>query len=266
MYDHFNRKINYLRVSVTDRCNLRCVYCMPPEGVKLMHHDDILRFHEILEVIRVAVELGVNKIRLTGGEPLVRRGIIDLVKDISTIRGIEDFSMTTNGILLDDFAVSLKEAGLQRVNISLDTLDAARYRQITRIGDLKQVLKGIDAAIDAGLQPVKLNCVIQSSPEEPDAVAVKEFATARGLEARFIYQMDLEKGIFKPVIGGEGGHCARCNRLRLTSNGLIKPCLFSNNGYSVRELGAREAILQAVAHKPASGSSSSTHRFYNIGG
>ena len=136
LVDTYRRHLNYLRVSVTDRCNLRCVYCMPPEGVKLMHHDDILRFHEILEVIRVAVELGVNKIRLTGGEPLVRRGIIDLVKDISTIRGIEDFSMTTNGILLDDFAVPLKEAGLQRVNISLDTLDAVRYRQITRIGDI----------------------------------------------------------------------------------------------------------------------------------
>jgi len=266
MLDSFNRTITYLRISVTDRCNLRCVYCMPPEGISLMRHDDILRFDEILEVVQEGVALGISKIRITCGEPLVRKGVIDLIRGISAIPGIKDLSMTTNGQLLERYARELKEAGLHRVNISLDTMNADRYRIITRGGDLKCVLTGIEAAKSAGLNPLKLNCVIQNSIDEADALSVAAFAVQEGLDIRYIHQMDLNKGYFKPVIGGEGGHCASCNRLRLTSNGLIKPCLFSDLSFSVRELGAQTALQEAIKHKPRCGQHSSIHNFYNIGG
>ncbi|MCF6184666.1 MAG: radical SAM protein, partial [Bacteroidales bacterium] len=163
MYDRFNRKINYLRISVTDRCNLRCVYCMPAEGVELMQHKDILRFEEIVEVVKYAVSQGVDKIRITGGEPLVKKGIVDLIRMIAEIDGIKDFGMTTNGIFLDKYAQQLADAGLHRVNISLDTINPEKYRKITRTGDITQVFKGIEAAKKAGLNPIKINCVVQKS-------------------------------------------------------------------------------------------------------
>lgn len=155
MFDRFNRKINYLRISVTDRCNLRCVYCMPEEGVVLLDHKEILSFDEIVDVAKTAVRKGVDKIRVTGGEPLVRNGIIDLVKMIGEIDGIKDFSMTTNGILLSKYADDLANAGLHRVNISLDTLDPEKFKQITRGGDIQKVFDGIEAAKKAGLNPIK---------------------------------------------------------------------------------------------------------------
>ncbi len=239
---------------------------MPAGGIDLISHDDILRYDEIVEVVIAAVTFGVDKIRITGGEPLVRKGIPDLVKMIAGIAGIRDLSLTTNGILLEKFARELKSAGLHRVNISLDTVDPVRYAEITRGGDLNQVLRGIDAALESGLSPVKLNCVIHSSPDEPDAQSVEEFGRSKGLEVRFIHEMDLDGGIFKPVIGGDGGNCSSCNRLRLTSNGLIKPCLFSNSGFSIRELGPRKAIEMAMANKPECGSVNTTGEFYNLGG
>lgn len=266
MYDRFNRKINYLRVSVTDRCNLRCQYCMPAGGIALMRHKDILNFNEIIEVVETAVNAGVDKVRITGGEPLVRKGITDLIGMLSGIHGIRDLSMTTNGTLLPRFAGELKAAGLMRVNISLDTLNKEKYHQITRVGKLEDALKGIDAALEAGLSPVKLNCVIRESLMEPDAQQVKKFAEQKGVEVRFIPMMDLHQGTFGEVIGGEGGHCATCNRLRLTPDGRIKPCLFSDLAWSVRELGAEEALRQALENKPSCGTSSQKSDFYNIGG
>ena len=146
MLDRFNRNINYLRISVTDRCNLRCTYCMPECGVDLISHEEILTFEEITEIVRMGVKLGIDKVRITGGEPLVRRGVVDLVKMIAEIPGIDDFAMTTNGALLDQFAEPLKNAGLHRVNVSLDTLNPDRYKEITRVGDIKNVLVGIKAA------------------------------------------------------------------------------------------------------------------------
>ncbi len=266
MFDCFNRKIDYLRISVTDRCNLRCTYCMPAEGVVMMSHSEILSFDEIADVVRFGVKNGIRKVRITGGEPLVRKGIVNLVSMLAAIDGIEDLSMTTNGILLTQMAADLRKAGLQRVNISLDTMNPEKYAQITRIGNLTDVLSGIDAAIAARLKPIKLNCVVQHSSDEPDAVAVRKFAAEKDLEARFIHLMNLETGEFSQVEGGEGGHCSTCNRLRLTANGLLKPCLFSNLGYSVRELGIAEAFNLALKNKPKSGNSSQTHNFYNIGG
>lgn len=266
MFDRFNRKINYLRISVTDRCNLRCVYCMPEEGVKLLSHQDILSFDEIVEVAKAAVRKGVDKIRITGGEPLVRKGIVDLVKMIGEIEGVKDYSMTTNAILLDKFADDLAKAGLQRVNISLDTMDSEKFRQLTRGGDIQKVFDGIEAAKKAGLEPIKINCVIKQSNEEPDAVEVAKYCKENNLQVRFIKEMDLETGHFSVVEGGSGGDCGTCNRIRLTASGAIKPCLFSDISYRVRELGAERAIDLAIGNKPASGHTNLTGKFYNIGG
>ncbi len=266
MYDRYNRKINYLRVSITDRCNLRCTYCMPAEGVKLLDHKDILSFEEITEVITEAVDLGTTKVRITGGEPLVRKGVTMLVKKIATIEGITDFGLTTNGILLARYASDLANAGLHRINVSLDTLDPEKFRTITRGGDIRQVFEGIAAAKKAGLTPVKINCVVRNSSDEPDAKAVREFCLQQGLEARFIHEMSLASGHFTIVENGHGGDCGSCNRLRLTASGMIRPCLFNDLQFSTRELGIREALLQAIEHKPEKGSVNLTGGFHNIGG
>lgn len=266
MFDSFNRKINYLRISVTDRCNLRCTYCMPAEGIQLMQHSDILSFEEILQVVDDAILLGVNKIRITGGEPLVRKNIVQLIAQIATRPQITDLSMTTNGILLSQFALPLKEAGLQRVNISLDTMDTERFASITRGGDIEKVKLGIEASLEAGLSPVKLNCVVSTSSQENDAQLVKQYADSLGIQVRFIRQMDLESGEFYIVEGGSGGDCLSCNRLRLTANGMIKPCLFNDMEYSVREHGSMNALQLALNNKPSCGSVSKHGEFYNIGG
>jgi len=266
MIDTFGRKIDYLRISVTDRCNLRCRYCMPAEGLKLLSHEDILSFEEIVDITRVAVAMGVTKVRLTGGEPLVRRGVINLVEMIAGINGIDDFAMTTNAILLAECAQSLADAGLARVNISLDTMNPDRYRQLTRFGDIRRVFAGIEAARNASLNPVKLNCVVSQFSSESDAEEVKEFGDANGLEVRIIQQMDFETGYFSIVAGGAGGDCKRCNRLRLSSDGKIYPCLFSDISFNVRRLGPIEAIRQAVAEKPEAGGPCTHNWMCRIGG
>jgi cyclic pyranopterin phosphate synthase len=266
MFDRFNRRINYLRVSVTDRCNLRCTYCMPEEGVSLLSHKDILSYEEIVNVIRDAVSMGITKVRITGGEPLVRKGIVNFMEMVAAIEGIEDLGLTTNGILLAEFAVPLAKAGLHRINISLDTTDAEKFRTITRGGDIQRVFEGIEAALKAGLTPVKINCVVKNSSDEPDARSVRAYCASHGLEVRFIHEMDLESGCFTVVEGGKGGDCLRCNRLRLTADGKIKPCLFNDLAFSVRELGTREAIRQAIGLKPEKGSSNLLNKFHNIGG
>jgi cyclic pyranopterin phosphate synthase len=266
MFDRFDRHIDYLRISVTDRCNLRCNYCMPAEGIQLLRHEDILSFDEILEVTREAVAMGVRKVRLTGGEPLVRKGIAELVRMLASVPGIEDLSMTTNGILLEKLAFELKKAGLQRVNVSLDTLDPEKYRTITRGGDVNQVLAGLKKGKEAGFAPIKLNCVTGPMNNNHDATEIRKFAEDNGFLVRFIRQMDLASGEFYVVEGGEGGNCKSCNRLRLTSNGLVKPCLFNAVGYNVRELGAKEAILRAVDNKPRCGTFNAEDEFARIGG
>jgi len=264
--DRFDRNINYLRISVTDRCNLRCSYCMPAEGIKLLKHSDILTFDEITAFCRVAIDYGVTKVRLTGGEPLVRRGITALVRMLSDLNGISDLSMTTNGILLKDFAMELKNAGLHRINISLDTVDAEKFTEITRGGNIADVFKGINAARDAGLLPVKINCVFRESKDEPEAKGVTEFCEQNNLEIRYIRQMDLVRGHFSTVEGGTGGDCGLCNRLRLTANGKLKPCLFDDLEFDVRKLGFEKAFMNAVNLKPECGSVNNKGAFYNIGG
>jgi Molybdenum cofactor biosynthesis enzyme len=239
---------------------------MPEEGIHLLRHEDILTFDEIAGFTEVAVRNGITKVRLTGGEPLVRKGIVTLVNMIARIEGIEDLSMTTNGVLLKEYAVDLKKAGLHRVNISLDTADPARFSQITRGGNLADVMNGIKSAKDAGLLPVKINCVIIDSPEEEDARNVTEFCKENQLEIRYIYQMDLVRGHFSTIVGGIGGNCALCNRLRLTSDGKLRPCLFNDLAFDIREMGFEDAIKKAVDLKPECGSNNLSGEFYNIGG
>ena len=160
MRDTLGREITYLRISLTDRCNLRCVYCMPPEGVNKREHREILSLEEMEEIARAAAALGVRKIRLTGGEPLVRRGMLSLCRRLRDIPQLEELTLTTNGVLLPGMAAALKAAGVDRVNISLDTLDPEKYRCVTRMGTLEDTLAGIRAAGEAGLRPLKLNCVL----------------------------------------------------------------------------------------------------------
>lgn len=266
MLDNYNRKLNYLRISVTDRCNLRCTYCMPEGGVPLLPHTDILSFEEIKAITEEAVNMGVNKVRITGGEPLVRKGILTLVEMLASIKGINDLSMTTNGIFLEEYAERLKTNGLHRINVSLDTLDAEKFKAITRGGDIEKVKTGILAAKKAGLSPIKINCVINNSKEETDAQSVKEFCEINGLDVRFIHQMNLKTGHFAIVEGGDGGDCEHCNRLRLTADGKIKPCLFNNLEFDIRKMGIKEALIAAVKEKPECGSFNAVNQFNNIGG
>jgi len=239
---------------------------MPEDGIKMLSHTEILSFEEITEITRVAVSLGVNKVRITGGEPLVRKGVVNLIEMLNAIEGIDDLSMTTNGILLTKYAVLLKNAGLHRVNVSLDTLNPDRYRLLTRGGNLNDALTGIQAAKDAGLTPIKINCVVQNSATEPDALLVADYCRRNDLDVRFIHQMSLTEGHFSVVEGGSGGDCSTCNRLRLTANGKLMPCLFSELEYDVRIMGIEHAIKTALDNKPACGSMNLTGEFYNIGG
>jgi cyclic pyranopterin phosphate synthase len=265
MFDSFNRRINYLRISVTDRCNLRCEYCMPAEGVPLIPRERILSSEEIVEITRMAVGMGVSKVRITGGEPLVRRRIVELVGMIARIDGVEDFGMTSNAIALPEFAQPLFDAGLHRLNISLDTVDPQRFRTLTRCGELSEAVAGIDAAIAAGFDPIKLNCVIEESSDEPDAQGVAAFGAERGLPVRFIRKMNLATGEFWQVDGGDGGKCSTCSRLRLSSDGKLYPCLFSDLSYDVRELGIEQAIHRALEGKPQNGHLA-TRAFNTLGG
>jgi cyclic pyranopterin phosphate synthase len=267
MLDRFDRDIRYLRISVTDRCNLRCAYCMPKDGIALLDHADVLRFEEIRDFTAIAVnEFGFDKVRLTGGEPLVRKHLVDLIAMLRAIGGIKDFALTTNGILLSEFAQSIKDAGIMRINVSLDTIDRARYEAITCGGDVRDVLRGLAVAINVGFSKIKLNCVVRENSDEPDARSVAAFAKANGFEIRYITQMDIAKGTFKVVEGGTGGDCAACTRMRLTSNGLLYPCLFNDMHFSLRELGAREALRRAIDAKPERGECSKHNRFNRLGG
>lgn len=266
--------VDYLRLSVTDRCNFRCSYCMPPEGVEFKSHEEILTYEDMVFFVRIAVQVGISKIRLTGGEPLVRKGLPDLVSQLAALEGVDDISLTTNGVLLPRFAAELKADGLRRVNISVDSLDPARFRALTRGGSLEGALAGVEAAFEHGLEPVKINVVML--PELVEEVqAFARITRDRPLHVRFIEWMpvggcgpqgggnSLTKGELMaafstfgqllpvPSPGGSGpanyfrlpGHagtigfissmsdhfCGECNRLRLTADGRLKSCLFSDD-------------------------------------
>ncbi|MBU3215522.1 GTP 3',8-cyclase MoaA [Clostridium estertheticum] len=195
MRDSHGRNINYLRISVTDRCNLRCIYCMPEEGMKKLEHVDILRFEEILKIVKVSEKLGINKVRYTGGEPLVMKDIDKLIYETSKLQGIEDISITTNGILLGDMASDLKKAGLKRVNISLDTLDDVKFKSITRIGNLDKVMKSIDRCLTLGLKPVKINTVLMRGFNDTEFEDFLNLTREMPIEIRFIELMPIGEGI-----------------------------------------------------------------------
>lgn len=204
MIDSQGRKIDYLRISITDRCNLRCIYCMPEKGIELLMHDKILTFEEILRIVKNVAILGISKIRITGGEPLVRLGIVKLIKDIKQTPGIEEVSITTNGILLEDYIDELIEAGLDRLNISLDTLKEDTYKEITRNGSLKKVLTGIDLAIEKGISRVKLNTVIIKGINFSEIMDFVRFSEEKHIDVRFIELMPIGEGSkFTPVSNDE---------------------------------------------------------------
>ncbi len=193
--DAFNRPITYLRVSVTDKCNLRCVYCMPEEGLQWLRREDVLRYEEIVEIVRAAAAVGVRTIRLTGGEPLVRRDLDRLVRSIAAVPGIDDIALSTNALLLEEQIPALVDAGLTRVNISLDTLRPDRFEAISRRPGLDRVLRGIDAAIAAGLGPVKLNCVVMRGQNDDELADFAAMTKERAIYVRFIEVMPVHENL-----------------------------------------------------------------------
>jgi GTP 3',8-cyclase len=195
MKDNYGRDINYLRVSVTDRCNLRCIYCMPMEGIKKIDHMDILRFEEIMMIVKASVSLGITKVRYTGGEPLLLHGIENLIYETSKLNKVKDISITTNGILLGDMAKDLKKAGLNRVNISLDSLDKDKFKNITRIGNFDKVFSAIEKCISLGLTPIKLNVVLMNGINYDEVTDFIKLTKYMPLEIRFIELMPIGEGI-----------------------------------------------------------------------
>ncbi|MCE5193890.1 MAG: GTP 3',8-cyclase MoaA [Nitrospiraceae bacterium] len=301
--DRFNRVIDYMRISITDRCNLRCVYCMPSEGINPIEHKDILSYEEIIRVIKAAVELGVKKIRITGGEPLARKDVTSLTSEIKKIAGIEDLSITTNGILLEKYAQALADSGVDRVNVSLDTLKPERYKEITRLGDINVVFKGLEAARKAGLLPIKINMIPIRNINADEIQDFARLTIDRDCHVRFIEFMpfgkdgfwspekyvpcneimsEVEKiGRITPVKVRKNGpskyfrienakgvvgfisaithhFCEECNRLRLTADGKLRPCLFSETEIDLKpalrgtniEEETRRLLNLAIAVKP----------------
>jgi len=270
LQDRYGRTIDTVRVSVTDKCNLHCTYCRPDENK--MYYDTkekILALEEIADIVKEMAAQGVKRVKLTGGEPLLRKGIDDLVKMIADIAGIEDFSMTTNGILLKKHAKTLKENGLNRVNISLDTLDKDKYYKITK-GNLDDVLEGIQAAKDVGLLPIKINTVFLYGINDNDIISLKDFCKEHNLKHQLINQMDLtrEKELFDSLeIADKPPKCGKCTKIRMTNDGKILPCLFSDLEVDVKEFdNVSEALIKATLIKPKSGYKVKNRVMTEIGG
>ncbi|MBP2626174.1 MAG: molybdenum cofactor biosynthesis protein [Firmicutes bacterium] len=277
LYDGIGRHINYLRVAVTDRCNFRCQYCMPSDGVQWLEHDDILSYEELVRIISAFVSLGVDKVRITGGEPLVRKGLLPFLREIACIPGIKEVGLTTNGSLLTEYAPLLKQAGVTRINVSLDTLQRERFIKLTGQDNLSQVLAGIKKSQEVGLTPVKINMVVMKGFNSDEIVDMAKLAINNPYQIRFIEYMPFRAGenyLFTaeemkqqlvaagftnliPQMGGSNPakiysmpgsqgsigfitpvsqhFCSSCNRIRLTPDGYLKPCLLSNVEYSLRE-------------------------------
>jgi cyclic pyranopterin phosphate synthase len=292
--DRFGRVHDNLRISVTDRCNIRCFYCMPESGVQFMDRAEILTFEEIERFVRAAVPLGISKLRLTGGEPLLRRGLPQLIERLGAIPGIRDIALTTNAVALERNAEELYRAGLRRLNIHLDTLDRARFEKITRRDDLPKVLAGIEAAVAAGFRRIKFNIVAVKGLVEPDIVPMAQFCRERGFEPRYIEFMPLDgqaiwdragvltadeiNAVLSREIsplravpdadprapateyeyedgGGRVGFiasvskpfCLNCNRIRLTSDGKLRYCLFAIDETDVKDLLRSQASDEKIA-------------------
>ena len=268
MLDRFNRQTNYLRISVTDRCNLRCTYCMPEQGVVPKSHQDILSYEKLVEVAREALALGIKKIRLTGGEPLVRKGIIHLVEQLKKLPGLAEVTLTTNGVLLETMARPLKEAGIDRINISLDTLNQEKYKKLTRIGDIKYILKGIDAVIEAGFKNSKINMVLIPGVNDDEVESMNAFCKEKGFLLQRINHYSLMdiKSINRNYIAERPLTCDTCNRIRLTADGKLKPCLFSNLEIPLDFNNLRDSLIKAIQSKPEAGICNSDRQNWQIGG
>ncbi|MBN2184181.1 MAG: radical SAM protein [Candidatus Krumholzibacteriota bacterium] len=270
MIDRFGREIDYLRISVTDRCNYRCVYCMPESGISLKPHESILDFESIAAIASAAAGLGIVKIRLTGGEPLVRKGIGTLTKMLGDIDKIKELTMTTNAVFLtDEMAETLREAGLIRINISLDTLDPVRFAEITRGGDIADVLKGIESAKKSGFDPVKINMIVFSETTAEEVEEMRGFCLDRGLVLQTIKHFSLynrDKMIGDVDLFDRPAPCSECNRIRLTADGFLKPCLFSDKEIRVDMNNIEKSILEAVSGKPFQGTACCNRSMYQIGG
>lgn len=268
MYDSYNREINYLRISVTDRCNLRCSYCMPEQGIQLKSHDDILPYEKVVQVAQAASELGIRKLRLTGGEPLVRRNVSFMVRELKSLPGIREVCLTTNGTLLAPLAAELKRSGLDRLNISMDTLDPGKYRRITRCGDIETVFAGIRAAQEAGFRGTKLNMVLIPGFNDDEVEAMKEFCRRNGLRLQRIHHYSLQdhRSAQGQLEAERPLPCHDCNRLRLTADGKLKPCLFSDLEFAIDFNDIRTSLLQAVRAKPACGIGCANRGNWQIGG
>lgn len=303
LIDRFNRGINYLRVSITDRCNLRCVYCTPPDGERRLRHRDILRYEELLRIVRIALKLGIKKIRLTGGEPFVRKGIQEFIPMLMALKGLDDVSLTTNGVYLKDNLEMLKAAGIKRINVSIDSLNRVKFKRITRFDYFSEVWEGVEKARDMGFYPIKLNVVIMKGINDNEVLDFGRLAIEHPYHIRFIECMpvgfesnslafipnsEIEKTLvhkFGPLIpvspgqndgpaeryrfdAGKGeiglispisnSFCQYCNRLRLTANGMLLPCLLSNIEVDIKDPLRRgcldeeliEVFLKAVDVKP----------------
>ena len=268
VFDSFDRRIDYLRISVTDRCNLRCRYCMPEEGVCKKQHQEIISYELIERVVEAAVSLGITKIRLTGGEPLVRKGIVGLVEKLAAIEGLKELTMTSNGTLLSSFAQDLKRAGLDRVNVSLDTLDPERYRWLTRGGEIEAVLRGLESLKEAGFQHSKINMVLLPDFNSDEVEKMKAFCRQNGFELQRIHQYHLAdyRSIDFSSEAERPTPCSQCNRIRLTADGMLKPCLFSDIEIPLDPGHIRESLLRAVAEKPAKGCANTSRENWQIGG
>lgn len=295
MIDRLGRDITYLRISVTDKCNLRCRYCMPEEGVCKKNHEDMLTEDEIIQAVEAAAALGIRKIRITGGEPLVKKNIVSICRRTAAVEGINEVCLTTNGILLPQLAKDLKAAGVKRINLSLDTLDPEKYTHITRIGKLENFQAGLEAAFEAGFEKIKVNAVLIGGFNEDEIIPLANLTKEYPLDMRFIelmpilnsdefgetayvpYSRVLEKlpgavpvepdgGVAKlyrlPNAKGNIGlispinahFCGECNRLRLTQDGKLKPCLHAADEYSIKGLdfdGMKAVMEQAIWNKPA---------------
>jgi len=265
MLDSFDRPITYLRISVTDKCNLRCRYCMPAEGVPPRDHSEFLTLEQMTEVARAAVGLGITKIRLTGGEPLVKRGIVDLVAMLAGIDGLEHLAMTTNATLLSPLARPLREAGLDSVNVSLDTLDPARYRDLTRGGDIAAALAGLSAALGEGF-PVKVNMVVLSDTTEEDLARMRAFCAERGIQLQLINHFELASRKNDQYRFDRPPSCDRCNRIRLTADGVLKPCLHSNQEVRLDFSRLEESLREVILGKPLRGEACTNRAMPQIGG
>ena len=248
---HAHGRVDYLRLSITDRCNLRCTYCMPAEGVKARGHGDILSYEELAAFARVAADLGITKVRITGGEPLVRLGCADFVGMLSRTSGIHDISLTTNGVLLPRFATDLREAGLKRVNISLDSLDPARFARITRGGRLQDTLAGIDAAFEAGFAPVKINALLLPGVED-ELDAFVDLTRERDLHVRFIEFMPLDRRVAGDDLGGEGRLLPAGDLLRRLMERYVLVAHEGPTGTARRSTGTCPAHAARSASSPAS--------------